>query len=110
MVYDYKSSWEAIYMDLLDADQTISSWEYEAIWVMYLNGTKVKKYLPDFLVSCHDGRRVLVEVKPEKMRSNPINSSKRKAVLQKCNEEGWDYYEWAHGQPTLPLENQPLNS
>lgn len=102
VVYDYKSSWEAIYMDQLDSDPRVSSWEYEQVWVMYLDGTKVKKYLPDFLVKCQDGRCFLVEVKPEKLRLNSTNVKKRDAVLQKCGEEGWIYYEWAKDQPVLP--------
>jgi len=101
-VYDYKSSWEAIYMDMLDSDPAVDSWEYESVWVMYHNGQKVKKYLPDFLVALRGGGRVLVEVKPEKLRDNPTNAAKRLAVQQKCREEGWVYYEWAQGQPGLP--------
>ena len=89
-------------MDSLDSSPQVKSWEYESVWVMYHNGQKVKKYLPDFLVRLVDDTFVLVEVKPEKLRDNHTNATKRAAVQQKCQEEGWAYYEWAQGQPTLP--------
>ena len=89
-------------MDLLDSDPCIASWEYEPCQVVYLHVTKLKKYLPDFLVTATGGHRYLVEIKPERLRDVEINALKRAAVLQKCQEEGWVYYEWANGQPLLP--------
>ena len=98
VVYDYKSSWEAIYMDKLDSNPQISEWVYEPVFVCYLHEAKVKKYIPDFLVTLKSGRKILVEIKPERMRNISSNVAKRNAVLQKCDEEKWEYYEWSPGE------------
>lgn len=89
-------------MDQLDSSPDIAEWFYEPCQVVYLHVTKLKKYLPDFLVTTASGGKYLVEIKPEKMRQVEINSLKRTAVLQKCGEEGWVYYEWQPGQPIIP--------
>lgn len=90
-------------MDHLDSDSQIAAWEYEPCQVVYLHITKLKKYLPDFLVTTSTGSKYLVEIKPEKMRDIDLNALKRTAVLQKCEEEGWTYYEWQPGQQIIPL-------
>jgi hypothetical protein len=91
-IYKYKSSWEAIYMDALDSNPDILAWSYEPVYVCYLHGTKVKRYIPDFIIETKSGVKILVEVKPTNLRSSTINSNKRQAVLQKCEEEKWEYY------------------
>lgn len=101
-VYKYKSSWEAIYMNSLDQHTDVVNWDYEPIFVCYLHNYKVKKYIPDFLVETVGGEKVLIEIKPEGLRESLINSSKREAVLQKCSEENWKYYEWSPGNEILP--------
>lgn len=100
-IYSYKSSWEVIYMDLLDSSDDILEWDYESVFVMYLDKTKVKKYIPDFLLTLKTGLKIIVEIKPLKMRNSVINTSKRMAILQKCKEEGWKYYEWSPGEPLI---------
>lgn len=86
-------------MDLLDSHPEISEWVYEPVFVCYLDKYRVKKYIPDFLVTLQSGRKILVEIKPERMRMTSTNSAKREAILQKCKEENWDYYEWCPGEP-----------
>jgi len=89
-------------MGLLDSDHRIVTWEYESILVCYLHGIKVKRYIPDFLVTVNTGKKILVEIKPERMRDIPVNAAKRAAVMQKCQEEGWIYYEWSPNNPVVP--------
>ena len=89
-------------MDSLDSDTQIHEWVYEPVFVCYLHDLKVKKYIPDFLITLNTGRKILVEVKPERMRNVSSNVAKRDAVLQKCEEENWEYYEWCPGQPLFP--------
>lgn len=89
-------------MDRLDSSNFVLSWKYEPFFVMYLDGTKVKKYIPDFFIETTDGRKLIVEIKPERLRSGTTNSSKRNAITQKCTEECWEYYEWSPECEILP--------
>lgn len=86
-------------MDLLDSSPQILEWVYEPVFVCYLHETKIKKYIPDFLITLSTGRKILVEIKPERMRNVSLNVAKRNAVLQKCEEENWEYHEWSPGEP-----------
>jgi hypothetical protein len=53
-------------------------------------------------VTVNTGKKILVEIKPERMRDIPVNAAKRAAVMQKCQEEGWIYYEWSPNNPVVP--------
>lgn len=89
-------------MDGLDSHPSVDAWSYEPFFVIYLDGTKTRKYLPDFFVELNDGRKCIVEIKPERMRGLQKNANKREMILQKCSEESWEYYEWGPGQDIVP--------
>jgi len=90
----YRSSWELEYAKLLDADESVTTWEYEPFSIKYTLGTKQRSYLPDFLVTYSDGTKELVEVKPPSLESTRANQAKRLAALDLCNTNGWHYASW----------------
>lgn len=91
----YRSSWELEYAKILDADTTVATWQYEPLAIEYIYKSKVKRYLPDFLVCYTDGTKELVEVKPKELVTNDVNQAKRNAAIKVCNDNGWQYVFWS---------------
>lgn len=92
--YNYRSSWEKQYMELLDADSTVVGWEYEPQVILYDLEGKKRRYLPDFFVKYVDGITKIVEVKPASLAETKMNVAKRAAVLKYCKENKIEYEEW----------------
>lgn len=89
----FRSSWEKQHFELLDADSDVISWCAEPFSIAYeLNGRQ-RRYVPDVIVERHD-RVQLIEVKPESLRSTPMNAAKRSAALAYCAKNGIEYVEW----------------
>lgn len=65
--YTFRSKAEAAFADTLEArlrSAKIAGWTYEPFfYTLTVNGTKVAKYLPDFLIDHNDGSDEIVEVK-----------------------------------------------
>ena len=101
-VSEFKSSYELKYMLQLDESVEVVTLEYEPCYVPYIDGTKVRNYIPYFLIESSDGRKIIVEIKPEGLRDTRVNRKKREAVQSKCLEEGWIYHTWEPGEPMLP--------
>lgn len=93
--YNFRSSWEKQYMEILDADQQVTTWDYEFQVIKYDLDGKVRRYLPDFLVHCVDGSKKLVEVKPPTLRDTAMNEAKRASALKYCEKNGIRYEEWS---------------
>ena len=107
----YKSLLERRFMKFLDLSGNVQNWCYEGIIVPYVCGTdnKLHRYFPDFLVLFTDGRRVLVEIKPQSECSAPKkrkrktrryltecftyckNMSKWAAAEHFCKKRGWEF-------------------
>lgn len=90
----YRSSWELQYMQLLDADETVVTWEHEFTSIQYELNNKSHRYVPDFHVVRSRGHS-LVEVKPQALRETAMNVAKRQAAKTYCDERGWSYEEWS---------------
>jgi len=89
----YRSSWELQYMNFLDNDVDVVSWESEFISIPYEFNGAIHKYIPDFHVERITGH-TLVEVKPLALRSIPKNAAKRLAAQEFCKKHQWNYLEW----------------
>lgn len=94
----YRSSYELAAMEKLEQDPTVLSWESETITLEYQFQGATRRYLPDLLISYSCGKRVLVEIKPEKMVDLPINAAKAKAAIQYCQEKDLVYEVWTEKQ------------
>lgn len=80
----YRSSYERRYFLMLDADQTVLSYESEPFKIPYRFDGSTKNYTPDVLVEYVDGSRALVEVKPEVLTREAKNLAKAEAAQRWC--------------------------
>jgi TnsA-like endonuclease N terminal len=71
----YRSSWELIVMKWLDKSENVVSYNHEPFTIQY---DEVRHYLPDFLITFSDGKKLLIEVKPEEFLQY-------EAVIKKMN-------------------------
>lgn len=88
----YRSSYELKYIEILESDDNIISYEiepnnYKVRYYKYSSGT-ICTYYPDFVVNAKDGRTIIVEVKPWNLRNTPDNKSKRKECKRMCKKRG----------------------
>ena len=89
--YKHRSGWEFSYMKYLDANDDVVVWSYEPVSIEYVSNirtAKIRRYIPDFLVTYTDGSRQLVEVKPARRMKNPIVKKKLAAAKLWCDKEG----------------------
>lgn len=83
----YRSGWELVYMQWLDAHAAVSSYTYERTKIPYVSNVrtgKLRNYLPDFLVEFNDGSRSLVEIKPKRKVAHVTVQKKLKAAAEWC--------------------------
>lgn len=97
----YRSSWELTYMQSLDSDVDVVSWESEFVRIPYKLDDNNRFYVPDFHVVKIDGSNLLVEIKPHDLRNHPMNIAKRIAAIAYCKAMGWTYAQWS---PAFGLE------
>lgn len=78
----YRSSYELAYLEQLEADDTVVSYQYEPISLKYTDMyNKERTYIPDFIVLYNNGAVVISEIKPEAMLKDYNVQAKKKAVL-----------------------------
>ncbi len=95
----YRSSWERDMMFHLDSNDDVSSYGYECVRIPYYDIDNHKRnYVPDFLVTYSDGRRVLVEIKPKQFLDNEKTKLKADAAWLYCFANGIDVYEILTGE------------
>jgi hypothetical protein len=85
----YRSGWELLFMQHLDADPNVRFYLYEGVIVTYVSNVRSKrlrKYWPDFLVQYEDGSNVLIEVKPLKRVTQDRVQKKLAAATVWCAE------------------------
>jgi len=83
---EYRSSWELKLMKWCDMNPDIEYWTCEPFAIQYVSpkDNKVHRYFPDFLVKFKDGKKVLIEVKPESQHEDPVNLAKWEAAKKFC--------------------------
>lgn len=81
---------------LLDEDKDVIYYNYEYNTVDYKHPDKniVCQYLIDLLVGYPEGRRKIIEIKPEKLTTNPINIAKIEAAKAEAIDKGYDFQVW----------------
>lgn len=89
----FRSSWERLLMEQLDADPEVTVWEAEFMSLPYEFDGAIHRYVPDFHVVRGD-KHQLIEVKPSTLCETSRNQAKRVAAQQHCLERGWEYIEW----------------
>jgi len=91
----YDSFFELLYMQLLDADNSVRTWtKAHGIRILYHWSGAIRTYVPDFLIERGD-QRVIVEVKgyeePSKL------NAKLNALEEHCEDTGVQYEYVDHG-------------
>lgn len=79
-----RSSYESIYVRMLDSDDDVISWEYEPFRLPYLFEGRTRNYVPDFLITKTSGEKTLIEVKPSLLTETPTNIAKQNAAFEWC--------------------------
>ena len=110
----YRSSWEKLWMNYCDTNESVKKWSSEEIAIPYYNPIKKRRarYLPDFYMEYinKEGKLVkaLVEIKPSKETKPPSykrrtkntllaeamysqNQAKWKAAEEWCNKYRWEW-------------------
>lgn len=97
----FRSSLEKRVMVCLDADPTVLTYEYEPVQIKYDNG---KRYIPDFIVSYSNGRKVLLEVKGGQYLETTATQLKAQAGQTYCHLHNLSYVVMAT-KDIIVLEN-----
>jgi hypothetical protein len=89
----YRSSWEFSIMMWCDNNPNIIEWSSEELIIPYLCPTDNNwhRYFVDFTILFSDGKRYLIELKPEKYTKLPKNNTKSKKINQKYIKEVFTY-------------------
>ena len=80
-------------MKFLDHNPEVEYWTVEPFPINYLNpkDNQIHRYFVDFMVKFKNGKKILIEVKPEGQKSNPINIAKWEAATQFSKEQGFEF-------------------
>lgn len=90
----YRSGWEKLFMEWLDANDDIQSYEYESIVIGYISNFKSQKlrhYYPDLFVHYVDGHNELIEIKPKSKLLHKLVLKKAQAAEVWCKEHNATY-------------------
>lgn len=73
----YDSSWELLFMNLMDANKSVKFIDRADFYIPYKdsNGNN-RNYVPDFLICLENGTKVLVEIKPKRLKNRLNNLEK----------------------------------
>lgn len=85
----YQSSWERIFVEILDASSKVKSFKRTPFAIPYKYKKITHSFYPDFIVKLFDGRKVVFELKG---RCQEIDKYKFKAAQKFCKEK---LYLWA---------------
>jgi len=85
------SSWEEELARRLDDDNEILTFKKEPFPIPYAFGGKDRNYYPDFFILRSDGRKLVVEVKPQAFWSMPMNVAKFEAARKFCSDKDMEF-------------------
>lgn len=127
----YRSMWERHVMRYLDEHPNVVAWSSEEIVIPYLYEVdqRYHRYFTDFFFETKQGKKVLVEVKPDKETRPPTgsrrtkkyitegytfvkNSNKWDAAREYAADRGWSFEIWTektlHAKGIMPKSVKPL--
>jgi hypothetical protein len=106
----YRSLWERSFCKWCDTSRKVVKWAIEPFSIPYFDrGTnKNRRYNPDFYIEMEDGKKFLIEIKPDyetkppKMRKGTkkyilaeqtyqTNQSKWYSAIEYCKQKGWSF-------------------
>jgi TnsA endonuclease N terminal len=87
----YRSSWEELFIQLLDSSPLVKMFDVEPFPIRYKFEGTYHTYWPDFLVELKDGRKFLVEIKGDMDSFKRQNTAKFSAARRFCVARGIDF-------------------
>ena len=86
----YRSGWEHKFMVMMDTSSGVKKWCSECVVIKYFDkaNNRPRRYFTDFYIEFEDGRRMVVEVKPQKELQKPVQKQLKtqKQKMQYLNE------------------------
>ncbi|MCX5757649.1 MAG: TnsA endonuclease N-terminal domain-containing protein, partial [Candidatus Hydrogenedentes bacterium] len=87
----FMSLYEKNAFEILDAMDSVTSYLEQPFTIPYMYKERKFTYVPDILVHTVDGKRHLVEVKPQAMLSSPRVQAKHLAAQTFCRQNGMSF-------------------
>jgi len=83
---EYRSSWELKMYKWMDMNTEVEYWSTEPFAIEYISPKDGQKhrYFPDVLMKLKDGRKYLIEIKPNSQWDDPINVAKWEQAEKFC--------------------------
>ncbi len=88
----FESGIERDFISLLDYTPIVARFEEQPLAIEYEHEGKMHTYTPDFLIAFRNGRRALVECKPQKFVGREENRRKFQAARAWCAGRGWTFH------------------
>jgi hypothetical protein len=87
------SKWELKFIENCKLNPNIKSVLREPIMIWYYDSTtsKMRRYFPDFLVEYNNGKKELIEIKPNYLLTDPIVKAKESYSIKYCSENNLSY-------------------
>lgn len=86
----YRSSWERKAAEYFDIIEDVFSYEYESLYIPYVDGEITRHTKSDFLITLTTGHQYLLEIKPKALI--PYNQKKIDAQKQYATSRGISFY------------------
>jgi len=105
----YRSLFELNTIIHLEENPSVISFEFEPYRIEYQHEGNARHYIVDCLIEYNDGRRVIVEIKPNCFLSYPKNQTKFSAAAKFAQENGLSFEVWTEKTHTFlsnPHQNQ----
>lgn len=93
----FRSLWELKLFNYLDKNTAILQWSSEELAIPYVSPLdgKIHRYFPDVVfkgrTKSNEIKTYMIEVKPEKQKSLPLNEAKFAAANKYCEHLGWEF-------------------
>ena len=89
----YRSLWERRFMLYCDRSDQIVKWSSEEHHIPYISpkDNKYHNYYPDFMIETYNGRKIMVEIKPEYQWFWDINRAKWTTAREWCEANGYEF-------------------
>lgn len=90
----WDSRFEARLLRILNDSHLVATFQEQPVRVPYQRGGHIKAYYPDVVAQLHDGRTVLIEVKPTFEVAYAVNQDKFDAGRIFAHSRGWGWLVW----------------
>lgn len=87
----YRSSYELIALENLEADESVCEFDTEIISIPYEHNNRTHNYIPDIWVKKSNGEVFLIEVKMKWALDDEFVSAKAQAANKFCSNLSWKY-------------------